>query len=151
MHICGQHASSALPSRREPLVWCPTPVPVAGELLNKAEKQWRVEEQARAQALDFYMMEHSPGVIIDARIKGNLARLINSSCDPNCETQKWRDAATDEVSHCLDTLKSAVNSQADFAVWEMKPRTLNLLTIAVKGPHRDLCKTRYCTRGGVGI
>ena len=60
-----------------------------------------MEEQARAQALDFYMMEHSPGIIIDARIKGNLARLINSSCDPNCETQKWRDAATDEVSHCL--------------------------------------------------
>lgn len=69
----------------------------AGELLNKAEKQRRVEDQAKKQILDFYMMEHSPGVIIDARLKGNLARLINSSCDPNCETQKWRDAATDEV------------------------------------------------------
>jgi SET domain-containing protein len=45
----------------------------------------------------FYMMELSPGLVIDARKKGNLARLINSSCDPNCESQKWHDAATGEV------------------------------------------------------
>ena len=67
--------------------------------MNKTEKQRRLEEQARDHILDFYMMEHSPGIIIDARLKGNLARLINSSCDPNCETQKWRDAATEEVSN----------------------------------------------------
>jgi len=67
--------------------------------MNKAEKQKRVEEQARRGILDFYMMEHSPGVVIDARLRGNLARLINSSCDPNCVTQKWRDAGTDEVRY----------------------------------------------------
>jgi SET domain-containing protein len=66
--------------------------------MDKGEKQKRVEEQARCGILDFYMMEHSPGVIIDARLRGNLARLINSSCDPNCITQKWRDAGTDEVA-----------------------------------------------------
>lgn len=70
----------------------------AGELLDKAEQQRRLEEQARDGVHDFYLMEHSPGIIIDARLKGNLARLINSSCDPNCETQKWRDAATNEAS-----------------------------------------------------
>ena len=37
------------------------------------------------------------GLYIDARRKGNTARLINSSCEPNCETQKWHDAATGEV------------------------------------------------------
>lgn len=42
----------------------------------------------------FYMMELAPGLIIDARNKGNVARLINSSCAPNCESQKWHDAAT---------------------------------------------------------
>jgi len=42
----------------------------------------------------FYMMELSPGLIIDARDKGNVARLINSSCAPNCQSQKWHDAAT---------------------------------------------------------
>ena len=25
-----------------------------------------------------------------------MARLLNSSCDPNCQTQKWHDAATGE-------------------------------------------------------
>lgn len=40
------------------------------------------------------------GLIIDARSKGNLARLLNSSCDPNCETQKWHDAGNSEVGSC---------------------------------------------------
>ena len=40
------------------------------------------------------------GLIIDARSKGNLARLLNSSCDPNCETQKWHDAGNSEVGRC---------------------------------------------------
>lgn len=37
----------------------------------------------------FYIMEMGPGLFIDARKKGNYARLLNSCCDPNCETQKW--------------------------------------------------------------
>jgi len=28
--------------------------------------------------------------LIDASKKGGLARFINHSCDPNCETQKWQ-------------------------------------------------------------
>lgn len=40
------------------------------------------------------------GLIIDARSKGNVARLLNSSCDPNCETQKWHDAGNSEVRAC---------------------------------------------------
>ena len=31
---------------------------------------------------------------IDSREKGNLARFINSSCDPNCEAQVWVDEET---------------------------------------------------------
>ena len=46
---------------------------------------------------DFYMMELGPGLIIDARTRGNVARFINSACVPNCETQKWHDAATGEI------------------------------------------------------
>jgi SET domain-containing protein len=37
----------------------------------------------------FYIMEMGPGLFIDARRKGNHARLLNSCCEPNCETQKW--------------------------------------------------------------
>jgi len=51
------------------------------------------------------MMEMAPGLIIDARPKGNIARLLNSSCDPNCETQKWHDAATGEVRVGIFTLR----------------------------------------------
>ena len=40
------------------------------------------------------MMELGPGLIIDARDRGNVARLINSSCVPNAESQKWHDAGT---------------------------------------------------------
>lgn len=29
--------------------------------------------------------------------RGNIARFINSSCAPNCESQKWHDAATGEI------------------------------------------------------
>lgn len=37
------------------------------------------------------------GLFIDARKRGNASRMLNSSCDPNCETQKWHDGATGEA------------------------------------------------------
>jgi hypothetical protein len=36
-----------------------------------------------------FMLNKHRGLFIDAREKGNLARFINSSCEPNCETQVW--------------------------------------------------------------
>lgn len=36
-----------------------------------------------------YLMKTNGDEIIDALKFGNLARFINHSCDPNCETQKW--------------------------------------------------------------
>lgn len=35
------------------------------------------------------MMKISKNEVIDPTYKGNLARFINHSCDPNCITQKW--------------------------------------------------------------
>lgn len=37
----------------------------------------------------FYVMELGPDLLVDASRKGNDSRLINHSCDPNLETQKW--------------------------------------------------------------
>ena len=36
-----------------------------------------------------YLMSTSNNEVIDPTKKGNLARFLNHSCDPNCETQKW--------------------------------------------------------------
>lgn len=36
-----------------------------------------------------YLMSLSDNEVIDPTFKGNLARFINHSCDPNCLTQKW--------------------------------------------------------------
>ncbi|CDW56716.1 SET domain containing protein [Trichuris trichiura] len=36
-----------------------------------------------------YMMSLDNGDVIDATVKGNLSRLINHSCDPNCIVRKW--------------------------------------------------------------
>ena len=36
-----------------------------------------------------YLMKTSNNEVIDPTVYGNLARFINHSCDPNCQTQKW--------------------------------------------------------------
>lgn len=55
------------------------------------------------------------GLIIDARSKGNLARLLNSSCDPNCETQKWHDAGNGEVGAGAEQARQPVGLDAGVA------------------------------------
>eukprot|EP01133_Synstelium_polycarpum_P008447 gene8447-9937_t len=37
----------------------------------------------------FYFLTLDSKECLDASRKGNIARFINHSCDPNCETQKW--------------------------------------------------------------
>ncbi len=36
-----------------------------------------------------YLMKTEKSLVIDPTNKGSVARFINHSCDPNCETQKW--------------------------------------------------------------
>ncbi|KAL3139818.1 hypothetical protein ABBQ38_004116 [Trebouxia sp. C0009 RCD-2024] len=50
-----------------------------------------------------YFMNLSPLEIIDATRKGNRARFINHSCQPNCETQKW--LIDGETSICIFALR----------------------------------------------
>lgn len=65
----------------------------AGEVISDVACEQRMQIAKQTGEPHFYMMELAPGLIIDARKKGNVARLINSSCAPNCESQKWHDAA----------------------------------------------------------
>lgn len=65
-----------------------------GEIVDKAECARRLKLVQRRGNSDYYMMEISSDHVLDAADKGNLSRFINSSCAPNCETQKWNDATT---------------------------------------------------------
>jgi hypothetical protein len=65
-----------------------------GEIITDVECKRRMEEAKHKGEPHFYMMELQQGLIIDARDKGTVARLINSCCDPNAQSQKWHDART---------------------------------------------------------
>jgi hypothetical protein len=64
-------------------------VEYAGEVIDAPEMRRRMDAQRLSGQHHFYIMELGPGLFIDALRRGNYARLLNSSCEPNCETQKW--------------------------------------------------------------
>jgi hypothetical protein len=49
--------------------------------------QQRVEQYKYSTCT--YLMQTTNNEVIDPTFVGNVARLINHSCEPNCETQKW--------------------------------------------------------------
>uniref|UniRef100_A0A7N0V2U0 Histone-lysine N-methyltransferase ASHH1 n=1 Tax=Kalanchoe fedtschenkoi TaxID=63787 RepID=A0A7N0V2U0_KALFE len=60
-----------------------------GEVISSKEA-WRRFLTYESQGLkDAYIMTLDAHEAIDATKKGNLARFINHSCQPNCETRKW--------------------------------------------------------------
>lgn len=72
-------------------------VEYAGEIIDERESAERLLYDKQTGEDNFYLMEISPNYVIDAKYKGSIARFINSSCHPNCETQRWVDAATGET------------------------------------------------------
>ncbi|XP_058062686.1 nuclear receptor binding SET domain protein-like isoform X1 [Anopheles bellator] len=60
-----------------------------GEVINKQEFQRRLNQMEERKEQNFYFLELDAEIFIDAGPKGNLARFINHSCEPNCEIQKW--------------------------------------------------------------
>ena len=72
-------------------------VEYTGEIIDEKTCEERLWEDKKRGEDNFYLMEVGPHQVIDARLKGNLSRFINSSCHPNCETQKWQDASTGET------------------------------------------------------
>ncbi|CAI5452939.1 unnamed protein product [Caenorhabditis angaria] len=62
----------------------------AGEILSKKEVDRRNNflHYARDTEANLYMMQLVNGRAVDAARAGNIARYINHSCDPNCQTVK---------------------------------------------------------------
>ncbi|XP_069178119.1 histone-lysine N-methyltransferase NSD2 isoform X3 [Procambarus clarkii] len=60
-----------------------------GELIDDEEFRRRIEEMHEIKEENYYFLTIDKDIMIDAGPKGNLARFMNHSCQPNCETQKW--------------------------------------------------------------
>lgn len=60
-----------------------------GEVISEAEMRRRAEQQRKVKDDNYYFLTIDKDRILDAGPKGNLARFMNHSCEPNCETQKW--------------------------------------------------------------
>ncbi|KAF6779792.1 hypothetical protein AHF37_00714 [Paragonimus kellicotti] len=60
-----------------------------GEVINFAEFRRRVRRYERLGHSHHYFMALETDRFIDAGTKGNWARFVNHSCEPNCVTQKW--------------------------------------------------------------
>lgn len=59
-----------------------------GEVITENEMNSRISETSDSSARR-YLMKLENNLFIDGYRKGNIARLINHSCDPNSEIQKW--------------------------------------------------------------
>ncbi|XP_061103895.1 histone-lysine N-methyltransferase, H3 lysine-36 specific [Conger conger] len=60
-----------------------------GEVIDEEECRARIKDAQENDICNFYMLTLDKDRIIDAGPKGNEARFMNHSCQPNCETQKW--------------------------------------------------------------
>jgi len=48
-----------------------------------------IKMQKYSKNICTYLMSLTSKEVIDPTEKGNMARFINHSCDPNCRTEKW--------------------------------------------------------------
>ena len=60
-----------------------------GELITMDEYRSRMAANQLSGEENYYYLTIDSHRMIDAGPKGNLARFMNHSCDPNCITQKW--------------------------------------------------------------
>nr|XP_014089798.2 probable histone-lysine N-methyltransferase Mes-4 [Bactrocera oleae] len=74
---------------REPINAGDFVIEYVGEIIDDNEFKQRMSQKSLDRDENFYFLSVEKDYIIDAGPKGNLARFMNHSCDPNCETQKW--------------------------------------------------------------
>ncbi|KAL0040075.1 hypothetical protein WJX79_005221 [Trebouxia sp. C0005] len=114
-------------------------VEYVGEVIGDEERERRMVAAKLAGEPHFYLMELQPGRTIDGRHKSNIARLINTSCAPNCRTQKWTDAATGET-------RVGIFAQRNIAVDEELSYDYRFThTGQTADAYRCLCGSSQCT------
>lgn len=64
-------------------------VEYVGEVIDMDELARRSKKYKRDGNIHQYVMSLIHGTVIDSTIKGNWARFINHSCEPNCVAEKW--------------------------------------------------------------
>ena len=62
-------------------------VEYVGEVIDM--ESWEARKRALGRYDHFYFMALNSGEIVDASRKGNIARFINHSCNPNLQVEKW--------------------------------------------------------------
>jgi len=60
-----------------------------GEVIDEPRFRTRNAKYPTMGVKHFYFMSLEKDQFIDATMKGSIARFINHSCNPNCETEKW--------------------------------------------------------------
>ncbi|EQC28373.1 hypothetical protein SDRG_13920 [Saprolegnia diclina VS20] len=60
-----------------------------GEVIDAAMVKERMAAASANRETHNYMLEIEKDIVIDARLKGNVSRFINHSCEPNARAQKW--------------------------------------------------------------
>lgn len=60
-----------------------------GEVIGKVEYRRRVRKIVKDRGQSVYFMQRKDGAVIDAMFKGNCARFVNHSCNPNCTAESW--------------------------------------------------------------
>ncbi|GJQ75891.1 putative histone-lysine N-methyltransferase [Trypoxylus dichotomus] len=60
-----------------------------GEMIDEQEYQRRINKMHEQKEENYYFLTIDKDRMLDAGPKGNVARFMNHSCQPNCETQKW--------------------------------------------------------------
>lgn len=72
-------------------------VAYVGEILDRPELERRLANAQKQGKTEYYIMDMHDDFYVDAERRGNLSRFINSSCNPNCESQKWIDQSTGQT------------------------------------------------------
>ena len=104
-----------------------------------AERQ-RSETSGSNQSKHFYVMDLDGGNhVVDASRKGNDSRLINHSCDPNLETQKWTVNGENRIG--LFAIRNI--PQGEELTFNYQFETFS------SKPFKCLCRTAKCT-GWIG-